>query len=110
MSKSECVVVVVCARSVLTHPTHSGVYLTDLVYVEEAADTINGLINFSKRRQLYEVIYKLQRCQMQPYMLHPVPQIGMLLRNLPPKFSDEELFALSQKCEPKGTVELAQLT
>ena len=99
-----------CVLDSASNAACSGVYLTDLVYVEEAADTINGLINFSKRKQLYDVIFKLQRCQAQQYQLHPVPQIAMQLRNLPPKFTDEELFALSQKCEPKGTIEVAQLT
>lgn len=88
-----------------------GVYLTDLVYVEEAnQDMINGLINFGKRKQLYEVIFKLQRCQTEQYVLHPIPQISVLLRTLPTRFTDEELFALSTKCEPKGTTDIAQLT
>lgn len=66
-----------------------------------SADYLAGLINFSKRELVAGVIREIQQYQRQPYNLQEVPRIAELFRNLPRK-SDDELYNLSLKREPRG--------
>jgi hypothetical protein len=77
------------------------VHLSDLTFIEDGnPDTINGLINFTKRRLVFRVISDVSRYQQNAYNLHPVPQIIALLSNLDTK-KDDELYELSLKREPR---------
>eukprot|EP01102_Stenamoeba_stenopodia_P019471 TRINITY_DN7366_c0_g1_i1.p1 TRINITY_DN7366_c0_g1~~TRINITY_DN7366_c0_g1_i1.p1 ORF type:complete len:301 (+),score=63.93 TRINITY_DN7366_c0_g1_i1:62-964(+) len=77
-----------------------GVYLTDLVFIDENPDYISGLINFAKRRLVNTVISKFQQYQQVPYNLQPVYQIISLLRKLP-VMDEKELYVVSLSREPR---------
>lgn len=78
-----------------------GVCLTDLTFVDENPDTVRGLINFSKRSLVYNIISVVQQRQRNPYNLQPVQQILNLLRKV--SFKDEqEQYQLSLKREPRS--------
>lgn len=79
-----------------------GVYLQDLIFIEEGnPDNLGDLINFSKRELVASAIRELQQYQQQAYNLLEVPRISALFVNLPTK-SDDELYNLSLKREPRG--------
>jgi len=105
-----------------------GVYLQDLIFIEEGnpgtlffssylflfiflvqarpdhvvtTDNLGDLINFSKRELVASAIRELQQYQQQAYNLLEVPRISALFVNLPTK-SDDELYNLSLKREPRG--------
>jgi len=82
-----------------------GVYLTDLTFIEDgsAAEVRSGLINWAKRKLIYNVILEVHQYQNKPYNFVPVLQISSLLdsRNLP-RVSEPELFKLSLLREPRG--------
>jgi hypothetical protein len=65
------------------------------------ADNLGDLINFSKRELVASAIRELQQYQQQAYNLLEVPRISALFVNLPTK-SDDELYNLSLKREPRG--------
>jgi len=78
-----------------------GVYLTDLTFCQENSDYINGLINFSKRSMLYQIISAVLKYQYCSYSLQPVQQILEIFHKLTP-CDEQELYALSLKREPRG--------
>jgi len=58
-----------------------GVYLKDLTFIEDGnLNLVNGLINFSKRKQLSDVIQSLLQFQGHVYNLQKVPQIVTFLQ------------------------------
>ncbi|KAJ6232182.1 ras guanine nucleotide exchange factor i-related [Anaeramoeba flamelloides] len=78
-----------------------GVYLTDLTFIEEGnPNFINGLINFSKRRLIYEVIFEIQNFQNKGYNLQPVQQILSFLEKLP-ILDEKDVYSKSLKYEPR---------
>jgi len=79
------------------------VHLSDLVFIEEGnADTINGyLINFTKRKQIYEVISLMMKHQRKMYVLQAVPELQQLFSN-PPHLPEETLYQISLMREPRG--------
>jgi len=85
-----------------------GVYLTDLTFMDENSDnipikTLNGpvnLINFAKRKMVYNVISLVQQYQNTTYNLQPVHQIMNFLTKLP-NMTEQELYMLSLKREPR---------
>ena len=99
-----------------------GVYLTDLTFIEVGSlrastcsshsashpwlqdgnpDYVdNVLINFSKRRLVYDVIAKVQQYQQLPYNFHPIPQIQEFLLAFPHK-DEGELWQISLNLEPR---------
>lgn len=85
-----------------------GVYLTDLTFMDENPDNItvetsNGpvsLINFAKRKMVYNVISLVQQYQQRAYNLQPVHQIVQFLTKLP-AMDEQELYLLSLKREPR---------
>ncbi|EGG19007.1 Ras guanine nucleotide exchange factor [Cavenderia fasciculata] len=77
-----------------------GVCLTDLTFIEDGnPDFIGNLINFSKRRLVYNVISTVLGSQLSRYNLQPVYQISKLLKNLKPRFDEEDLYRRSLKFE-----------
>jgi len=82
-----------------------GVYLTDLTFIEDgsAAEVRGGLINWAKRKLIYNVILEIQQYQNKNYNFVPVMQISTMLesRNLP-RVSEPELFKTSLLREPRG--------
>eukprot|EP00026_Physarum_polycephalum_P002714 Phypoly_transcript_02722.p1 GENE.Phypoly_transcript_02722~~Phypoly_transcript_02722.p1 ORF type:complete len:821 (+),score=152.14 Phypoly_transcript_02722:35-2497(+) len=81
-----------------------GVYLTDLTFIDDGnPDTINGLINFAKRKLVYTVIDKVKQYQQSPYNLQPVYQIASLLVSLVWEHMDEDKqFKISLLREPRN--------
>lgn len=58
-----------------------GVYLTDMVFVEELPDTLpGGLINFEKMHLIGRLLADLINAQRTPYVLECVPQIEEWVR------------------------------
>ncbi|KAJ6243844.1 ras guanine nucleotide exchange factor a [Anaeramoeba flamelloides] len=79
-----------------------GVFLTDITFISSGSpSTIDGLINFSKRKLLYNVVNKIQEYQRVPYKFHYVHQIQVLLRKELPGKGDKELYRESLKREPR---------
>ncbi|KAJ6234883.1 guanine nucleotide exchange factor [Anaeramoeba flamelloides] len=83
---------------------HIKIYLKDLKQiVKKNSDTINGLINFSKRRLIFRKIEQFCYYQQESYNLLKIHQIQKILnQNLPAK-SDEKLFYISLKREPRNS-------
>lgn len=85
-----------------------GVYLTDLTFMDENPDNITvetshgcvSLINFAKRKMVYNVISLIQQYQQKSYNLQPVHQIAQFLTKLP-AMDEQELYLLSLKREPR---------
>ncbi|KAJ3450892.1 ras guanine nucleotide exchange factor i-related [Anaeramoeba flamelloides] len=80
-----------------------GVYLTDITFIEDGnPDYVNeNLINFSKRRLVYDVIEEIQKFQNVFYNLHPVHQIAVFLNKFP-RIEKKKLYQISQEREPRG--------
>jgi len=78
-----------------------GVTLTDLTFCQENSDYINGLINFSKRSMLYQIINAVLKYQYCCYSLQPVEQIIEIFHTLPP-FEEQKYYRKSLKREPRG--------
>lgn len=80
-----------------------GIYLTDLVFTEEANEQfVNGLINFRKSRSLHSIISRIKTFQRVGYNLQTVHQIQSLLLNLHPRIDDKLVFKYSCIIEPRG--------
>ncbi|KAJ6237978.1 ras guanine nucleotide exchange factor a [Anaeramoeba flamelloides] len=79
-----------------------GIFLTKITIISTSnADKVDGLINFSKRKLLYNAVWKLQQFQKTPFNFYPIHQIQILLRkNLPGK-TEKELYQISLKREPR---------
>lgn len=79
-----------------------GMYLSELVFLDEANDTLIGdLINFRKCRILFNIISKIRHYQQIGYNLQSVYQIQKFLLNLQPKLDEKEMYKLSCIIEPK---------
>jgi son of sevenless-like protein len=84
------------------------VFLTDLVMIEESQpSTVDGLVNFAKRRKFAEALREVQALQQVPYALRPVPELQELLRALeieamryPPARLEELSLALEPPSDP----------
>jgi son of sevenless-like protein len=88
--------------AVLTCCVGSGIYLTDLTFIEDGnKDMLGSLINFFKRRLIYEVILEVQQYQQQGYNLLEVPQLQdfILSAEVLPQPSFQEV---SLRLEPRG--------
>jgi hypothetical protein len=78
-----------------------GIHLTDLTFIEEGNKDMQAhLINFAKRRLLYQTISGLQNFQQTIYNFQPVRQIQDIIANLKPAES-KDLFKLSLAREPR---------
>ncbi|KAL1924796.1 uncharacterized protein VTP21DRAFT_4450 [Calcarisporiella thermophila] len=83
-----------------------GVYLTDLTFIDDGNSNYikrsRELINFAKHAMTAEVISEIQRYQVTPYALAPVPEIQFFLRGyLQASRPVEELYPLSLSLEPR---------
>ncbi|KAJ3432528.1 ras guanine nucleotide exchange factor a [Anaeramoeba flamelloides] len=79
-----------------------GVFLTDITFISSGSpSTIDGLINFSKRKLLYNVVNKIQEYQRVRFKFHSVHQIQILLRKVLPSKNDKELYKESLKRESR---------
>ncbi len=80
-----------------------GVYLRDLVFIEEGNNTItdNGLINFEKLMMIGKLICEVQRFQKEEYRLEQCRSktITRYLKNLDGE-QEQRLDELSFICEP----------
>ncbi|KAJ3427944.1 guanine nucleotide exchange factor [Anaeramoeba flamelloides] len=80
-----------------------GVYLTDLTFKEDGnKDFIGNLINFTKRRLVYENIRELMQYQQSSYNLIEVHQCKVLLLQLQEVLNKDDCFSISLKYEPRG--------
>jgi len=78
-----------------------GVFLTDLTFIDENKDTIDGLINFSKRIKVYETISYVVEHSKTGYQIQPVRQIQSLFKKLP-AMDEQYAYSLSLRREPRG--------
>jgi hypothetical protein len=79
-----------------------GVYLTDLVFIEDGnSNQIGRRFNFAKHRLVYNIVITVQRYQKFPYNLAVVPLIQQYFDNAP-KLEEKKLFAMSLECEPRS--------
>ena len=91
------------AAGLIDNPRHSGVYLTDLTFVEDGnPDKIGELINFSKRQFVFNIIDEIDRYQQIGYNFNLVDNIAHFLTELPFN-GTEESYQLSLVREPKGS-------
>ncbi|KAJ6238613.1 ras guanine nucleotide exchange factor i-related [Anaeramoeba flamelloides] len=80
-----------------------GVYLTDLTFISDGSpDTIDGLINFSKRKLLFNVIKKIKKFQSVSYNFIEIYQITKLLKKRLSTATEKSLYLISVKHEPRG--------
>eukprot|EP01103_Thecamoeba_quadrilineata_P007426 TRINITY_DN17306_c0_g1_i1.p1 TRINITY_DN17306_c0_g1~~TRINITY_DN17306_c0_g1_i1.p1 ORF type:complete len:1578 (-),score=323.38 TRINITY_DN17306_c0_g1_i1:79-4812(-) len=79
-----------------------GVYLQDLIFIEDGnPDHLQNRINFTKFRQVYDVVTCVQRYQANPY---PYPEADAIQALLSPLAAQDErtLYEISLQCEPRG--------
>eukprot|EP00727_Mastigamoeba_balamuthi_P009985 m51a1_g5609 hypothetical protein (962) ;mRNA; f:710328-714219 len=79
---------------------HLGAFLMDLTMLEETPDTINGLVNFSKRRRVAAVVQRIMHFQQKKYTLTALPQVREWIEQAPVK-NDDQLFDISEALEPR---------
>jgi son of sevenless-like protein len=83
----------------------SGVYLTDLVFIEDGIPSNikkTELINFAKRAKTAEVIRDIQQYQNVPYPLQPVPELQeYILSNMQAAGDVHEMYEKSLSVEPR---------
>jgi len=86
-----------CSRD----PSRSGVYLSDLTFMEDGnPDKVDNLINFGKRELVYRVIEEVVQYQLTPYQIERSEPIYTFLRELP-NLDEKDLFDLSLVREPR---------
>ncbi|KAJ3440638.1 ras guanine nucleotide exchange factor i-related [Anaeramoeba flamelloides] len=77
-------------------------YLNELTIKEEnQPDNIDNLINFSKRREIFQIVSDLTKFQHYHYNYISVHQIVVLLNNLRVKMSKRQMKSKSYKLEPR---------
>ncbi|KAJ3425553.1 ras guanine nucleotide exchange factor a [Anaeramoeba flamelloides] len=80
-----------------------GIFLTDITFISSGSPSvIDGLINFSKRKLLYNVVSKIQEYQRVRFKFHSVHQIQILFKKELPSKNDKELYKDSLKREPRN--------
>eukprot|EP01125_Pyxidicula_operculata_P011997 TRINITY_DN3936_c0_g1_i3.p1 TRINITY_DN3936_c0_g1~~TRINITY_DN3936_c0_g1_i3.p1 ORF type:complete len:527 (+),score=108.14 TRINITY_DN3936_c0_g1_i3:1378-2958(+) len=76
-------------------------YLSDLTFIDEGnVDKIDGLINIEKRKQVYEVIARVQLYQNESYSFQRVEPLATYLEILP-QFGEAQIYNLSLAVEPR---------
>jgi son of sevenless-like protein len=85
--------------------TKTGVYLTDLTFIEDGIPSIikkSSLINFAKRAKTAEVIRDIQQYQNVPYPLQGVPELQeYILSNMQAAGDVHEMYEKSLTVEPR---------
>lgn len=83
----------------------SGVYLTDLTFIEDGIPSIikkTNLINMAKRSKTAEVIRDIQQYQAVGYSLQPVPELqDYILSNMQAAGDVHEMYDKSLQVEPR---------
>ena len=78
------------------------IFLTDLVYIDDNADTVeDGLINFRKRQLEVRVIKGIMHFQTVPFNFVKVDKVVELFEAVQEKDPDTDLYKLSQEREPR---------
>jgi hypothetical protein len=79
------------------------VHLKDLLTISENnPDMVDEeKINWTKRKLYYQVIEEMAVYKRTPYQLSTIKEVDSVLSRLP-KYSEQELYALSLKCEPQN--------
>jgi hypothetical protein len=83
-----------------------GVILKDLTFIEDGnPNTIEDLINWSKRKLVFDVVGDYMRSQIVPYKIAPLTiasqPMSKILYELP-QMEESEQYENSLKCEPRG--------
>ncbi|GAM23008.1 hypothetical protein SAMD00019534_061830 [Acytostelium subglobosum LB1] len=86
-----------------------GVYLKDLTFIEDGnSDSVDGLINWAKKKLIYTIISIIQGCQDINYDFGPsspstAQRAELVLASFDslPMANDEVLYQMSQQLEPK---------
>lgn len=85
--------------------TGTGVYLTDLTFIEDGIPSIikkTTAINFAKRAKTADVIRDIQQYQNVPYSLQPVPELqDYILSNMQAAGDVHEMYDKSLLIEPR---------
>ncbi|KAJ6232363.1 guanine nucleotide exchange factor [Anaeramoeba flamelloides] len=92
--------------SVARTPTlpYISVFLTDLTYIaDNSPNKIDGLINFSKCKLLYNVICEIKKYQSENFIFTEIYQIHQLFKKGLTKKNEKELYEISLKNEPRST-------
>lgn len=85
-----------------------GVYLGDLVFIEEGNPDMKGeLINWDKRKLVHNIIAQIQKFQMVGYNLQKDPVVDRLLQDALAKAphlykDDRDMYAKSLQLEPRN--------
>jgi len=79
-----------------------GVYLSDLTFLEENPDTINGLVNFEKMALFTDIVRDIYEFQETAYPFKLEPSIRSYLLDGILVMNEKALFKGSKKCEPSS--------
>jgi len=81
-----------------------GVFLTDLIIMEESILDRNqqGLINFKKRRQMYNIIDEIQSFQGETFHATDLRDPIIVYLTAVPFNDEDELYRISLVREPRG--------
>jgi len=80
---------------------HLGVFLTDLTFADENSDYVNGLVNFTKRVMVFNIIHQIRQRQTHAYRIQPVQQIMDKLLQLT-IVDESKFYAKSLLLEPRN--------
>ena len=93
------------APMISTANSVSGVYLTDLTFIEDGIPSVikrTDLINFAKRAKTADVIRDIQQYQNVPYVLKSVPDLQVyILSNMQASGDVHEMYDKSLQVEPR---------
>ncbi|KAJ5070745.1 ras guanine nucleotide exchange factor i-related [Anaeramoeba ignava] len=79
-----------------------GVFLTDITFICDGSESkIDGLLNISMRKILFNTISEIQRFQQEDYPFQAVDQVQNLLNNTLPFKDENKLYKKSLKREPR---------
>ena len=79
-----------------------GLLLTDLTFIDENPNNVDNLINWTKRKLIFDAIQKVLQFQDVPYNYLPVHQIQSFLKNqLDKPFQESECYRISLLREPR---------
>ncbi|KAJ3436414.1 ras guanine nucleotide exchange factor i-related [Anaeramoeba flamelloides] len=82
---------------------HIGMYLTDLTFIFDGhPDKVDGLINFSKLKLIYNVISQIEVCKIKHYNFYPIYQIQKLFFEIG-SHDKKELYNKSLEREPRNS-------
>jgi son of sevenless len=80
---------------------HIGLLLTDLIHLDELPDSLNGMINFYKRRKLAEGIMWIKQYQQHAYRFQPVPVLQDYFAENMVILKSDDLWQKSATVEPR---------